>query len=158
MSEESIIIEQETGSSKNTTDLATGLVIPEEDSSSSLNDIREERERIYNKNRGYFVVHVLEPSQKRQQYFDIFIYIIKHKSTDYSDIQKVEFFFGKYWNNKIFIGKKSGGYIGIKTSAYGPFLCTCRITFTDQTVASLYRYIDFEMGYILKEAKKASKN
>jgi hypothetical protein len=35
---------------------------------------------------------------------------------------------------------------GVRTSAYGAFLCTCRVTFRDRTHVMLWRYIDFEMG------------
>jgi len=38
--------------------------------------------------------------------------------------------------------------IGVRTSAYGPFLCTCRVTFIDGHVAFHSRYIDFEMGKV----------
>lgn len=107
------------------------------------------RDGIYRDQRGYFVAHILEPTRKHDQEFDIFIFLVKHKSEDHSDIKSAEFFFGKYWNNKVFKGSKIGNYIGIRTSAYGPFLCTCKITFSDDSTSMVYRYIDFEMGHAL---------
>jgi hypothetical protein len=109
----------------------------------------QERNAIYAKHRGYFLVHVIEPSPKHGQEFDIFIYLIRHKSDDYRDIETAEFFFGHYWGNKIFEGSRLGKLIGVKTAAYGPFLCTCRIKFKDGESVMVYRYIDFEMGDIL---------
>lgn len=106
----------------------------------------KERNEIYANSRGYFIAHVVEPSARQGQEFDIFIYLIRHKSEDYGDIAKAEFFFGHYWGNMIFEGKRVGNLIGVKTSAYGPFLCTCRVTFKDGTSITLHRYIDFEMG------------
>ena len=55
-----------------------------------------------------------------------------------------EFFLGPYWGNKIFPAVEQNGFIGISTSAYGTFLCVCRVSFTDNTHIYLSRYIDFE--------------
>ena len=102
------------------------------------------RDHLYGQHRGYFLVHSYELSSTEGQDFDIFIYLFRHKSEDYSDIAKTEFFLGRYWGNKIFQGKRIGKLIGIRTSAYGPFLCTCRVTFQDGEEVILDRYIDFE--------------
>lgn len=55
-----------------------------------------------------------------------------------------EFFLGPYRENKVFPAVAQDGLIGISTSAYGPFLCICRVTFTDGTHIYLDRYIDSE--------------
>lgn len=112
-----------------------------------------DRQEIYGQHRGFFLAHVLEPSSEEGQLFNIFIYLIRHKSADFSDLKKAEFFFGHYWGNKIYEGKRVGKFVGVRTSAYGPFLCTCRITFLDGTSIRLYRYIDFEMGHFLKDVR-----
>lgn len=119
--------------------------------SSSGNDWEATRQGIYQNNRDFFVAHVLEPSKKDGQEYDIFIYLIRHKSTDFSNIEKAEFFFGHYWGNKIYVGSKNGELIGVKTSAYGPFLALCRVTFKDGTSVMLNKYIDFEMGFAVKK-------
>ena len=106
----------------------------------------KERTDIYTKFRRIFLVHVLTPSSKPRQKYDIFIYAMRHKKEDISDIAKAEFFFGKSWGNRIFPGTREGNVIGVATSAYGSFLCTCLITFNDGTQVTLYRYVDFEMG------------
>lgn len=99
---------------------------------------------IFTDHRNLFLTHIIRPSSKPGQTFDVFIYLIRHNSSDLSDIQLAEFFLGSYWGNKVFPAVESNGFIGIATSAYGTFLCTCRVTFTDGTVLYLERYIDFE--------------
>lgn len=114
-----------------------------------VNHLSEARTQIYSGNRGYFLVHVIEPSSEKGQLYDIFIYLICHKTSDYSNIEKAEFFFGHYWGNRIYEGSTIGDMIGVKTSAYGPFLALCRVTFKDGTGITLSRYIDFEMGNVI---------
>lgn len=103
---------------------------------------------IYKSNRDIFLVHVISPSSKLNQLYDIFIYLKRHKSNNLNDVASAEFFFGQHWGNKIFYEKSKDGLIGVQTSAHGPFLCVCKIKFTDGGVAMLHRYIDFEMGIV----------
>ncbi|MBF0269294.1 MAG: hypothetical protein HQL44_11955 [Alphaproteobacteria bacterium] len=119
-------------------------------SSSTPEDWSETRNAVYVSSRGYFISYVLEPSKSDGQEYDIFIYLIRHKSGDYSDIEKAEFFFGHYWGNKIYVASRVGELIGVRTSAYGPFLALCRVTFKDGTSTMLNKYIDFEMGFAVK--------
>lgn len=102
------------------------------------------RDGVYKENRGVFLTHTISPSTLPDQKFDIAIYLIKHQSDDLSDVEKAEFFFGRNWYNKIYKVKNEGGYIGLLISAYGEFLCTCRLTFKDGYQVYLHRYIDFE--------------
>lgn len=103
------------------------------------------RNEIYDDTRGVFLAHVIEPSKKPNQEFDIFIYLVRHGGgADLSDIRLAEFFFGKYWKNKVFPAVLNKGFIGITTSAYGTFLCVCKITFDDGKEILINRYIDFE--------------
>jgi hypothetical protein len=113
---------------------------------SKADDWSEERETIYKTNQGFFITHFLTPSSKRDQKYDIFVYLLRHKSTDFSDVSYAEFFFGSYWGNRVFKEKPTDGLIGVSTSAYGPFLCTCRVTMKNGQIIRLHRYIDFEMG------------
>jgi hypothetical protein len=109
-----------------------------------------ERNGIYEQNRGLFLTHVLSPSSKPGQKYDIFIYLIRHKTTELSDVEYAEFFFGHMWGNEIFKEKQKKAMIGVSTSAYGPFLCTCHVHMKDGKVIKLSRYIDFEMGRLFK--------
>jgi hypothetical protein len=105
----------------------------------------ERRNRTYADHRNSFLTHIIRPSSKPGQVFDVFIYLLRHKSEDFSDIRVAEFFLGPYWENKVFPAVEQNGFIGISTSAYGTFLCICRVTFTDGSHIYLERYIDFEM-------------
>ena len=109
----------------------------------------EKREALYESFRKVFIVHVLAPSEREGQDYDIFIYLKRHHDRSLSDVAKAEFFFGEHWGNRIFEGQHEADVIGVRVSAYGSFLCTCLVTFDDGKQASLYRYIDFEMGKVI---------
>jgi len=111
----------------------------------------DRRDKIYRDTRGVFLVHVIKPSGEPGQLYDIFVYLIRHKSDDFTDVSHAEFFFGHYWGNQIFRREPKGGLLGMSTSAYGPFLCTCRVAFKDGYSADLYRYVDFEMGRLFEQ-------
>ncbi len=117
-------------------------------------DWDQERNSIYEKNRGLFLAHVITPARDPKQKYDIYIYIIKHKTTDLSSIEYAEFFFGHMWGSEIFKEYPKRGVIGISTSAYGPFLCTCKVHMKDKTVVFLSRYIDFEMGRMINAQQR----
>ena len=110
----------------------------------------DERLTIYKHNSGLFLTHIITPSKKPKQKYDIFIYLVRHKSNNFADVRKAEFFFGHMWGNKVFEEKEKNGIIGISTSAYAPFLCTCYVTLTDGTLIKLDRYIDFEAELYLQ--------
>ncbi len=113
-----------------------------------MSDWDDERKGIYKSNSGIFLTHILTPSKRPGQKYDIFIYLIRHKTTDFSDVQKTEFFLGHMWGSKVFTEEPKNGKIGVSTSAYGPFLCTCRVHLKKGEVINLHRYIDFEMERI----------
>lgn len=84
--------------------------------------------------------------------FEVFIYLVKHKTSGLSDIDHADFFFGHMWGNKVYSEKIKNGLIGVSTSAYGPFLCTCRVHMKNGDVVRVNRYIDFEMGKAIEGA------
>jgi hypothetical protein len=102
-----------------------------------------QRDGLYASNRGLFLVHSLSPSREPGQLFDIFIYIRKHKAPNAPEVHLAEFFLGRYWGNTVFPVENIGGLVGLSTSAYGEFLCLCRVTLNDGTQIMLDRYIDF---------------
>jgi hypothetical protein len=117
----------------------------------------ETRGNVYKENRNVFLAHKLIVSDRPKQKYDIAIYLMPHRSNDpkflrvdLSDVAKAEFFMGEHFSNKVFTSKNKGGTIGIVVSAYGSFLCTCRVTFSDRTQVIMNRYIDFEMGARIK--------
>ncbi len=102
------------------------------------------RDSIKIENRNIFLTHIIRPSTKPNQKFDVTIYLIRQKSDDFADVELAEFFLGRYWGNNVFPARENNGFIGISTSAYGTFLCICRVTFKDGSQVYLNRYIDFE--------------
>lgn len=105
------------------------------------------RNKIYADTRGVFIAHVIEPSARPNQKFDVFIYLVRHGAPDLSDIRFAEFFMGKYWGNQVFPAVLTNGFIGISTSAYGTFVCVCKVTFADGEAIMIDRYIDFESAW-----------
>jgi hypothetical protein len=119
---------------------------------SSIDEWNTARVAVYRDNRNIFLAHTLRESKTSRQKYDIAIYLIPHRSNDpkyrrddLSDVCIAEFFLGEYFHNKVFHVENKGGILGIVVSAYGPFLCTCRVTFSDGQQVMLNRYIDFEM-------------
>jgi hypothetical protein len=128
----------------------------------SIEEWTDVRTAVYRDNKNVFLSHTIRPSTKLEQLYDIAIYLIPHRSNDaryrredLSDIIEAEFFLGAYFDNQVFRIKNKGGSVGIVTSAYGPFLCTCRVLFSDGTHVMLNRYIDFEMGPEITSPNKA---
>ena len=112
------------------------------------------RNGMYQSRRGLYLSHFLTPSRHRGQKYDISILVRRHVSSrsgrfgraDISDVAKAEFFLGQAWGNHIFEETPREGLLGLRTAAYGPFLCVCKVTFTGGEEVLLDRYIDFEMG------------
>lgn len=120
-------------------------------------DLQRAREEVYERGRGIFLVHTISPSKRQGQTYDMFIFLSRHKRADrpewradLSDVDRAEFFLGRFWDNQVFPVKNQGQPIGIKASAYGPTLCVCRLVFTNGEEAMLDRYLDFEMGKVLQ--------
>lgn len=110
----------------------------------TVDEWNDRRNGIYASHRGLFLTHVIRPSQKAGQTYDVFVYLVRHKSDDLGDVRVAEFFLGPHWGNKVFPAVPQNGFVGIATAAYGTFLCVCRVTFTDGSFVYLERYIDFE--------------
>lgn len=105
----------------------------------------QERDRLYEVSRGVALVHRLQRSTEEGQLYDVLIYVIPHK-TSLAGVTSVEYFFGRFWGNKVFPSQDRSRGFPVVTSAYGPFLCTARVHFNDGTATTISRYIDFEMG------------
>jgi hypothetical protein len=112
------------------------------------------RHGVYQHNREVFLAHIIRPLQAAVHEYDVYIYLVRHDSQDLSDVKYAEFFLGKHWGNQIFQERykehERNGLIGVATSAPGPFLCTCRVTFKDGKKIDLHRYVDFEMNRAFK--------
>jgi pYEATS domain-containing protein involved in immunity len=109
-----------------------------------------ERGNYYLPNRDIFMVHRLAPSKRPNQLYDILIYLVPHKAATLAGIQTVEYYFGPHWNDMTFTSTDRANGFSISTSAYGPFVCTAELHFTDGTTTTIWRYVDFEMGAVGK--------
>lgn len=107
-----------------------------------------EREQYYEPNRRIFMVHRIATSKKPNELYDIFIYLLPHKDATLSNVQFVDYYFGKYWKYRIFTSADRANGFPISTSAFGPFVCTAELHFTDGKSCIIMRYIDFEMGSV----------
>ena len=110
-----------------------------------------QRDSIYDAQRGVFLVHSVTPSKEPGQRFDVHIYLMAHGAkrpfgTEYEQISHAEYYLGRFWGHRVFHRANQGGPIGLKTAAYGTFLCICRVVFTDGEEVVINRYVDFEMG------------
>jgi hypothetical protein len=104
------------------------------------------RQSYYGQTRKVMLVHRLFRSTKQGQVYDILIYLSPHDDGTLASVTKAEYYFGRYWGYKVFESFDRSRGFPVLTSAYGPFLCACRLTFNDGSREILYRYIDFEMG------------
>lgn len=112
-------------------------------------DVRyKQREQYYKPNRNIQLVHRIAPSMQPGQLYDILVYVVPHHDGSLLSVQSVEYYFGRSWDNNIFTSIDRARNFAVATSAYGPMMCTAEIHFTDGEVATIGRYIDFEMGAI----------
>lgn len=104
------------------------------------------RRRKYTEFHNLFVAHRLFPSIEPTQTYDIWIYVVAHKS-DLDNVDRVEYFFGEAWCNEVFVSSDRGKRFGVLASAYGSgFLCLAKIHLRDGEAIDTWRYIDFEHG------------
>lgn len=107
------------------------------------------RDGIKNESRNVYLAHIIKPSAIPGQRYDVYVFLVGAKDADLSQVEGAQFFLGRHWGNRIFDVPNRDGSIGLSTSAYGPFLCVCRIRFQDGHEAMVSRYLDFEMGPLL---------
>mgnify|MGYP000930177384 FL=1 len=110
-----------------------------------------QRATLHEVSRNVFLSHVLSPSKVEGQKYEINIFLVGHRRArrgypeDLSDVVRAEFYLGGGWGRRVFdIPSVPGRDIGLRTHAYGPVLCLCRIHFDDGHTAVVNRYLDFE--------------
>lgn len=111
-----------------------------------------QREQYYKPNRNIHLVHRLAPSTKSGMLYDIQLYLMPHRDATLSNVSKVEYYFGRHWGKQIFTSIDRSRGFPITTSAFGPFICTAKLYFTDAETVIINRYVDFEMGAIGSKA------
>lgn len=119
-----------------------------------------QREQYYVPNRQLMLVHRIAPSAKPDQLYDVVLYLVPHPTSDATlvSVKKVAYYFGKSWGRSIFTSADRARSFAIATSAYGPFMCTAEIHFSDGEVVTVARYVDFEMGAVGAEPEPPSTN
>jgi hypothetical protein len=119
---------------------------------------KAEREEYYERSRRVMLVHRLSPSTEEGELYDILIYVIPALRGSVSGVAQVEYFFGGHgWGDRIFTATDRSRGFPVLTAAYGPFLCTANVIFTDGSSMILHRYIDFEMGNLITSTNEATK-
>ncbi len=114
----------------------------------------QERDQYYAAARRVMLVHRLFPTTEAGQLYDILIYLVPAYRGTLSGVDRVEYFFGGYgWQNKVFVAADRSRWFPVLTAAYGPFLCTAEVFFTDGQSVILHRFVDFEMGNVVGPGK-----
>jgi hypothetical protein len=108
----------------------------------------KQREQYYVPNRNILLVHRIAPSHHEGMLYDVEIYLVPHRGATLANVARVEYYFGKHWGNQIFVSIDRARSFAISTSAYGAFMCTAELFFTDGEPVFINRYVDFEMGGI----------
>lgn len=119
------------------------------------------RSQIGKEQRGVQLVHVATPSAESGQRYDLFVYLTGWRRSEYgqpenlSDVKDAEFHVGpKFTPSTVLVKNNNQGKIGFTTSAHGPVICVCRVTFTDGETAVLQRYLDFESAELAERAAR----
>jgi hypothetical protein len=128
-------------------------------------DLRSIYAQEYERTQHYMLAHICRSIKPPADYityrwFDVFIFVVRHQrgtpgppATKLDEIKNAEFYLGPSWRNGSKSVDNKGRLIGIHTSAWGTFLCSCRLTFKDnRPPVVLYRFIDFYMDPGYREA------
>ena len=112
----------------------------------SFQDLENERKQNYEMNQGVFLVHDWRPSTVEGQKADVVIYIIEHpnKTLTKEKIRSVEYELGRKFFDTTIIKTDERDNFKLNVSAYAGMLCIARITFFDDTILTLTRYINFD--------------
>ena len=120
---------------------------PQEDEDSA-------RVGLYQRNEGFFLIHVWRPSSREGQVADIAITLYHHPdgSIPKGRVRQVTYELGR----KFFDGPKvmtnEGESFRLEVSAYDSMLCLARVDFWDGTpTLELHRYIDFPKNQLLQD-------
>jgi hypothetical protein len=115
----------------------------------------DERDAIYANSRNLMLVHRVRPSDKPDQTFDISVFLVRKETNRatvarFNEVSHVDYDLGRFfgageYGSKYVVRDPANGY-AMQTSAYGSPLCIARVHFHDGHVATLSRYLDFEMG------------
>jgi hypothetical protein len=106
----------------------------------------KEREELYRRNRGLFLVHRWQPSSTAGQIADIQIELRQHGEGPLTQglVKCVEYHLGPRFARHTLVQSNREENFRLEVSAYGPFLCLARVVLDDGSEpVELERYIDF---------------
>jgi len=106
----------------------------------------KEREELYRRNRGLFLVHRWQASSTPGQIADIQIELRQHGEGPLTQglVKCVEYHLGPRFARHTLVQSNGEENFRLEVSAYGPFLCLARVVFDDGSEpVELERYIDF---------------
>jgi hypothetical protein len=112
--------------------------------------ISKEREAEYRRTRQIEIVHRISPSEVDGQLYDIVVYAIAHRDASLLGLQRVDYYLARPWGERVYFSEDRARAFAIRTCAYGPLLCLARLHFNDGEAANVFRYIDFEMGDVIR--------
>lgn len=105
-----------------------------------------QRDQTAQDSRRVYIVHRLQTSNDATQLYDVMIYAVPTGEGTLSSVRRIEYYFGRSWGYLVYTSSDRAKGFSITLSAWGPFLCTAKIVFTDSSHFMMYRFIDFEMG------------
>jgi len=115
------------------------------------NELEDLRVHVGLSQRGVHLVHIATPSDRLDQECDLLVYLTGWRRSAYglpddlSDVSSAEFYLGpKFQPSGTTVTRRRGSTLGFVTSAWGPVICACRVTFTDGEQVVMSRYLDFE--------------
>lgn len=114
-----------------------------------------ERAEEYERLEGLQLVHAFQRSASESQLYQVVIFLVRHtpgsacpQQRGLNEVERVEFYPGSAWGDRVFVCKNTGGSIGMVLDTFGSFLMTARLRFKDDGRAPeiLHRYIDFHQA------------
>ena len=127
------------------------------------NELEELRVHVGRSQRGVHLVHIATPSEHLDQECDLFVFLTSWRRSAYglpddlSDVATAEFYLGpKFQPSGTTVTHRHGSTVGFVTSAWGPVICACRVTFTDGEQVVLTRYLDFESAKLTTRVVRAN--
>lgn len=122
-------------------------------------DLSALRAQMGAEQRGVHLVHVVAPSDRQGERYEIFAYLHGWGRErfdlpgDLSDVARAEFFLGPLFTpSHVTVENDRGSRLGFVTTAHAPALCLCKLTFRDGHETVVSRYLDFEAGDLARAA------
>jgi hypothetical protein len=115
--------------------------------------LEDRRRKEYEDNRGLFLGHYWEPSDKEGQKADIRVQLLAHRHPDGRKtpleegvVERVTYQLGENFEEETVVKRNRKDNFALEFSLYSPVLCLAKVEFNDDTEPLyLSRYIDFPL-------------